>query len=184
MNLQGHVFNGHGLGQRGIGDILEDTVKRHYQEESKNLGHIWRDAPSVRSIEDFSVESDRLVLYDVKTTDLDRNFSMPNLISVKRLIKLYSNPKAELCYCLVSYRENNDMKEVVKYEERLIESISWDCLTIQNLGEGQIQLLTSSNVKQFEGTRQEWIEELKRRVLIFLDETISKMNKRKEFWSK
>lgn len=76
------------------------------------------------------------------------------------------------------------MKEVVKYEERLIESISWDCLTIQNLGEGQIQLLTSSNVKQFEGTRQEWIEELKRRVLIFLDETISKMNKRKEFWSK
>lgn len=180
INLEGYKFNSQNLGQRSIGDMLEDVVKFAHRDLSDIEKTDWQDAPTVRSIQDFSVND---VLYDVKTTDLDREFSMPNLISAKRLIKLYSNPAKELRYALVSYKESDGAKMVTKYEERPIETIPWSHLSIQNLGEGQIQLLTANTIPLYNGTRNEWIEELKKRMLIYLDHTIEKMHKRKIYWS-
>jgi hypothetical protein len=180
INLEGYKFDSQNLGQRSIGDMLEDIVKFAYRDLSDLEGSNWEDAPTVRSIQDFSVDH---ILYDVKTTDLDRDFSMPNLISAKRLIKLYSIPENELRYVLVSYKEIDGTKIITKYEERPIETIPWSHLGIQNLGEGQIQLLTAKTIPLYEGTRDEWIAELKTRMLIYLDHTIEKMHKRKIYWS-
>jgi hypothetical protein len=183
LNLEGCTFDSQGLGQRGIGDILEDRVKFEYRNIANRVGMKWSDAPTVRSIQDFSIETDHVIHYDVKTTDLDRSFSMPNLISAKRLSRLYADPNAELRYVLVSYREVGGKKTVIKYEERNIETIPWSHLCIQNLGEGQIQLIPSESIPHYTGTREEWMAELKRQMITYLDRTIEKMRKRKEYWS-
>ena len=183
INLTGYAFNSMGLGQRGIGDLLEDCVKDAYRQHlSDSDTYRYLKPTTVRSIEDFSVAGEGRVYYDVKTRDLDRDFSMPNLISAKRLYRLYQHENVELRYALIEYRGADNTKEVVGYTERPIESIDWSCLSVQNLGEGQIQLSCTGDPAIFHGTRQEWMLELKQRMQVFLDHTISKMEKRKLFW--
>jgi hypothetical protein len=185
INLTGHSFNSMGLGQRGIGDLLEDLVKATYSSLLTESDLYQCIQPStVRSIEDFSIAGEGHVYYDVKTRDLDRNFSMPNLISAKRLYRLYQQKNVELRYALVEYRGVDANKEVVSYTEMSIESIDWSCLSIQNLGEGQIQLNGTGSPAIFQGTRAEWMEQLKQRMQVFLDHTIIKMERRKLFWEK
>lgn len=179
-NIKGKRFDSYHLGQRGIGDLIEESVKQSYKASAEIAGEKWSDAPTVRSIQDFSIGSK--TMYDVKATDLDRDFSMPNLISAKRLARLYADPGAELRYVFVSYKEVNGKKEIVESEERLIETIPWECLTIQNLGEGQIQLVGKSPLPVYNGTREEWMAELRIRMVEYLERTIEKMKKRIEYW--
>jgi len=180
VDIKGTKFNAHGLGQRGIGDLIEETVKHSYRIAAENSGLSWTDAPTVRTIQDFSIGNK--TMYDVKATDLDRDFSMPNLISAKRLSRLYADAESELRYVFVLYREVDGKKEVVEFEERLIESIPWECLAIQNLGEGQIQLVGKSPLPHYEGTREEWMAELHVKMVDYLERTIEKMKKRIKYW--
>lgn len=180
IGIKGTRFDFHRLGQRGIGDLIEERIKQSYKEDAESRGVSWSDAPTVRSIQDFSIG--KSTMYDVKATDLDREFSMPNLISAKRLDRLYADPSAELRYVFVSYKEVDGQKEIVESEERLIESIPWDCLAIQNLGEGQIQLIGKSPLPHYEGTREEWLAELRVHMVDYLERTIEKMKKRINYW--
>ena len=78
-----------GAGQRSIADMIENDIVDQIVEK----GGIR--PKSVRTIEDVSLND---VLIDVKTRDLSREFSMPNLISVDRLKK---NKDKEIAYLFV-----------------------------------------------------------------------------------
>ena len=78
-------------GQRSIADIIEN----HIIEEYVAKGGIR--PKSVRTIEDVAYE-DKLI--DIKTRDIGRDFSMPNLISVDRLMK---NKDKQIEYKIVEY---------------------------------------------------------------------------------
>ena len=65
-------------GQRSIADIIENAIIEEYVAK----GGI--KPKSVRTIEDVTYDNK---LIDIKTRDVGRDFSMPNLISVNRLMK-------------------------------------------------------------------------------------------------
>lgn len=129
-------------------------------------------------------------LVDVKTHRSDTDFNMPNLTSVQRLSKLYSDDKNYFCLLLVSYTVEA-MKVTVKEVKFVpIEFLSWSCLTLGALGWGQIQIANSNKtIVEDKKTRKEWMLELCDRVLEFYPEEILKINERivyfeeiKKFW--
>lgn len=127
-----------GLGQRGYADLIEAEIANQY---SKDAG--FRPARSKRSVEDFSVyNDDGVTWYDVKSFDVDADFSMPNLISVERLRKILADPKQELVYITVYYSVDHDKKsvDVQKILEYNITEIDHSALAIQNLGLGILQI--------------------------------------------
>lgn len=137
------------LQQRGIADLIEGIVA-----DTIILRHGGEAASSKRSIEDVMVGNSTYV--DIKTRDVNADFSMPNLISIDRLRRLYDEPANELVYIFVDYEvltEENDQaiytqeRYVVirSVEIRPIETISWDNLHIQALGKGQLQLKDAHN---------------------------------------
>ena len=156
----------HNSGQRAIADIIENDVVNQLIEQ----GGI---APkSVRTIEDVTFKG---VLVDVKTRDIGREFSMPNLISVDRLSK---NRNTEIAYLFIDYVVNpidGETAQIVNIEYRPIESIDWHHLSIQNLGLGQLQLVkTDKGINYFEGTKDDWFFELKLQMGNFYERQIRK----------
>ena len=152
-------------GQRSIADIIENSIV----EEYVNKGGI--KPSSVRTIEDVFFDNK---LIDIKTRDIDREFSMPNLISVDRLMK---NKDKHIEYKLVEYQVRNNVATITNIEDRPIHSISWSAMKIQNLGLGQLQLVTTSNIPYYNGTKEEWFIELREQMNAFYTKQIKKFEK-------
>ena len=176
------------LQQRGIADYIEGVVRDVIISR-----HNGAPARSKRSIEDVMVGESTYV--DIKTRDINANFSMPNLISIERLRKLYSSPDNELVFVFIDYSlETNDTLvgdnwtfetyAVIKSVEiRSIETISWESMHIQALGKGQLQLKNAANpIKIYKLSRQEWMAQLRAESLIFIDKQLSKLCKYRENW--
>lgn len=154
-----------GMGQRAIADLIEhDLVERIVAQGG-------RKPDSVRTIEDVSYNG---ILIDIKTRDVDREFSMPNLISIDRLRKIQHK---SLLYVFVDYRIFGDFVEIVNVSVREIHTIPWDCLSIQNIGLGQLQLSKYSDA-EFDGDKKEWFEILKKKTIMFYKKQISKFQDR------
>ena len=178
------------LQQRGIADHIEGVVRDVIIDR-----HDGAPARSKRSIEDVMVGESTYV--DIKTRDINADFSMPNLISVERLRKLYSDPKNELVLIFVDYAvERNELFDVPannwtfetyavinSIEIRPIETIDWSCMHIQALGKGQLQLKNAANpIKLYRYSRLEWVDQLKAETLIFIDKQLVKLCKYRENW--
>ena len=175
------------LQQRGIADYIESLVA-----DTLISRHNATQAGSKRSIEDVMVGDSTYV--DIKTTDINANFSMPNLISIERLRKLYQNPENQLVYIFVDYEVIDEELDAsiytqVKYAEiksievRPIETISWCCMHIQSLGNGQLQLKNAHNtIKRYEHSRDEWLAQLKSEALLYIEKQLSKLCKYRENW--
>ena len=176
------------LQQRGIADLIEGIVV-----DTIILRHGGKAASSKRSIEDVMVGDSTYV--DIKTRDVHADFSMPNLISIERLRKLYGNPSNELVYIFVDYALETDDKLVgnswtfetwaviKKVEIRHIETISWDNLHIQALGKGQLQLKNAADpIKLYRHDRGDWMVNLTREALNFIDKQQAKLCKYRENW--
>ena len=150
------------LDQRGIASVIEHNVQHHFANQ-----HIFEysEPSSVRSIDDFTLSvGESTYLIDIKTHDGDREFSMPNLISTERLFKLYQDPKTKFLP---------------------IENISWESLSIQNLGHGQIQITNlNKELKTFNGTRKQWLAQFALEMVKYQDKLLVKMNERREKWIK
>ena len=176
------------LQQRGIADLIEGIVA-----DTIILRHGGKAASSKRSIEDVMVGESTYV--DIKTRDVNADFSMPNLISIERLRKLYSEPANELVFIFVDYSLETDDRLVgdnwsfetwaviKKVEIRHIESISWTDMHIQALGKGQLQLRDASKpINLYPYSRLEWMQRLKSESLIFIDKQMAKLCKYRENW--
>tara|TARA_E500000331_G_scaffold345054_1_gene382097 strand:- start:1070 stop:1651 length:582 start_codon:yes stop_codon:yes gene_type:complete len=175
------------LQQRGIADLIEGAVCDTIQ-----MRHGGTPARSKRSIEDVMVGESTYV--DIKTRDINAEFSMPNLISIERLRKLYSEPENELVLVFVDYSVSTKERSGPMYtqdtyatiesiEIRPIETIDWSCMHIQALGKGQLQLKNAANpVLLYRLSRLEWMKQLRAESLNFIDKQLSKLCKYRENW--
>lgn len=155
-----------GMGQRAIADLIEmDIVDRIVEQGGVR-------PKSVRTIEDVSYDN---ILIDIKTRDINREFSMPNMISIDRLRK---NSDTTIQYIFVDYRVNSFAAEIVDLYIRDIHTIPWECLSIQNLGLGQLQLSNYDKNKFFRGTKEEWFDTLRLKSVEFYNKQISKFERK------
>lgn len=130
------------FGQRTVGDALEaDVVKIAKEFYDKKF----EPASSARSLEDFTIKTDNQIdFFDVKSHHIqeEKGHSMPNLISVKRLVdNVFDNDLKTLSYIFVHYKR--DKKGRVSIEDvqvRYIWELDWSILQIGALGTGQIQI--------------------------------------------
>jgi len=185
--------------QRGMADKIEAMARNHFKKiyPIGNPIYEYHDPKTVRSIDDFSLfhktraNANQIVLKDVKSHDMDRSFSMPNLISGERLFKLYSDKDNYFGLAIIDYEANPNTPEgrfsgnkiITNARAMLIEEIDWSCLHIQNLGTGQIQIKNLGNeIIKFNGTRQDWLDEFYRAMIEFSEHTIIKIEKRQKKW--
>jgi len=174
-----------GLMQRGIADIIEVMVS----DIIKNLKHQSikesYEAQSKRSIEDVGLVTTDYndIKIDIKTHDSESELSMPNLISISRIKKFYENQRNLLLYVFVKYINIIDSEnphghsvQILDIKVSAIEQIDWSCLTIGNLGKGQLQI-TNMNEISFNNvlTRKDWLERLSYDVIIYYRSLINKI---------
>ena len=122
-------------------------------------------------------------MVDVKTHRSLTEFNMPNLTSVRRLVKLYESDKNYFCLLIVSYSVEGVKVAVDKVMFAPIEFLGWSCLTLGALGWGQIQIANSNRIDILDkNPRKKWMLELCERVLQFYPKEILKINDRIDYF--
>jgi hypothetical protein len=174
------------LQHRAVGDLLEadsiELVKQKYPE-------LIREASSKRSIDDFSiVDGEKEMLFDIKThyiQNVEGAFSMPNLISVKRLKGVLEDPNKTLSYVFVDYTRVGDRLTVEDVTVKQIWELDWSMLRIGALGKGQLQIKDANKELSYTDIgRDKWFEILKEEVRKFYIKQISKTEKEILNWTK
>ena len=174
--LIGNQIDSNGLQQRGIADKIEELVCNKIKTINRN-GLLVEDASSKRSLEDIQItdENDNLYKLDIKTHDINADFSMPNMVSVARLLNFYQTETNNLAYIFVDYKEENNITEITNITIKLVEELSWDMLAIQNLGKGQLQIKDMNSELIFiEPNREVWVQQLKVNMIEHYNKTIRK----------
>jgi len=173
-----------GLMQRGIADIIEVKVsdillKLKHQSIKESY-----EAKSKRSIEDvglITTDYDDIKI-DIKTHDSKSELSMPNLISISRLKKFYDNDRNLLLYVFIKYINYGHSVQILGIQVKAVEQLNWECLTIGNLGKGQLQVKNMDEISfQNHMTRKDWMERLSENVVMYY---LSLMNKIQTKWIK
>ena len=174
----GKSFNTTNLQQRGVADVIEKYIcEQIIKIDDQNL--IIEESKTKKSLEDIQIKNNQeLYKIDIKTHDINSDFSMPNLISVDRLKKFYENDNNYIIYIFVSYNTINNNTQIKNIQIRFIEELSWDILGIQNLGKGQLQIKNMNNQLIFvEINRINWINTLKQNMIKFYKKQIEKTQK-------
>jgi hypothetical protein len=177
--LIGSQIDSNGLQQRGIADKIEELVCNKIKTINTN-GLLVEDASSKRSLEDIQVTDENGNLYklDIKTHDINADFSMPNMVSVARLLNFYQSETNNLAYIFVDYKEENNITEITNIIIKLVEELSWDMLAIQNLGKGQLQIKDMNSELIFiEPNREVWVQQLKVNMVEHYNKTIRKFQR-------
>jgi len=164
------------IGQRGFADELESQF---ISLAKKHLSNI-TEASSALSTEDVGFDG---INIDVKTSDIDRKFKMPNLISVDKLKNKYY--KDTIMYVMISY--SSKQHKVIDCNLFYIWELPWLHLAIQNLGKGQLQIKNMSvflnDIKNFKKiTKDEWYEKFMKEGHLFYEKMILKMAEYKKNW--
>ena len=109
---------------------------------------------------------------------------MPNLISVKRLIKLLKDEELTLNYIFIDYKRKEGKVEIAEIKIIPIWELDWNCLSIGALGYGQIQISNKNKpIITTQIGRNEWKNILKKQVINFYCKQIVKYEKQMKIWS-
>jgi hypothetical protein len=150
-------------GPRAIGDALQALISHNLQPVLPNGYTAEATIFSKRSMADcaFTNGSGHRYLVDVKSHDVNADFSMPNLTSARRLAELYKNDRVTFSILVIHYEIIMGCIRATDCTLVPIEQIEWSCLTLGALGWGQIQLRKAANlrVKRSQG-RRAWMREL------------------------
>ena len=165
-----------GLDQRGYASELEKS----FIDISKNTFKDVKEASSVKSTDDITING---ILVDFKSTDIDKKFKMPNLISIAVLKEKYHSE--EILYSFVTY--SSKQHKVLDSHLFYIWELPWEHLKIQNLGKGQLQIKNMKNFIDDIGnlsilSKDEWYQEFIKQGEIFYKNLIKKTEKRIEEW--
>jgi hypothetical protein len=177
-DLIGKTIDISNIQQRGIGDKIERLVIDTLFDKIGGDIKVY-EAKSKRSIEDVQiVDGERVYKVDVKSHDVNGNFSMPNMISISRLKRFYIDPNNFFVIVMVSYHNDDKVSVIDDIVVNYIEDLSWDIIKIQNLGKGQIQIENMKNeLKFFDGSRREWLEKLRENAIEYYRKLITKIEK-------
>jgi len=178
---------------RAVGDAIQAIVASNFAEILGPLGTDYSSDFARRAMADLAFsDSDGLYcVVDVKTHRVETAFSMPNLISVKRLATFYEDDKNVFAVLLVKYVVNGTKTDVQEVRFAPIEFLDWSCLTVGALGWGQIQIANANTITiRDKYSRKKWMLELCDAMLSFYPKEVLKIEKRvarfekvKEFWS-
>jgi hypothetical protein len=179
---------------RAIGDAVQDFMENNIAQclPQKLVTNV-NASFARRSMADLAFEdtTGNYYIVDVKTHNLGTNFNMPNLTSVERLAKYYSDMKNYFVLLLVSYIINDaNILHFDKCHFLPIEHLDWGCLTLGALGWGQIQIANSNIIKiNTHNTRKNWMLQLCDALDLFYPNEITKIVRRidhfkgiRKFW--
>lgn len=169
---------------RSVGDAVQEYLANYgLKRVLKSYGIDINTEFGRRSMEDmaFKDADDNYYAVDVKTHNLDTDFNMPNLISVKRLATFYANDdKNYFCILIVSYHTDSNELTFTGCDFKPIESFDWGCLTLGALGWGQIQIANANKIIFTPvASRKTWMLKLCDKLAAFYDAEISKIGVRK-----
>jgi hypothetical protein len=160
---------------RVVADNIEKyTITNFYDLTSiKSLG-----AESRRDMKDLSFNyADKKYILDIKTHNTETEFNRPNITSIARFNKLYTDKNTEFGILMYSYKNVSGFVQVDSCEYYNIWNIHPDCLTFGNLGTGQIQIKDSSYITPF-NSKKEWFEWYFKAVDEFYKKEKQKIDKR------
>ena len=174
---------------RSVGDAVQEFLSERGLAKSLEMLGIANieNNFSRRAMEDIAFEDNEGKYYavDVKTHNLQTEFNMPNLISVKRLANFYRNDKNTFCILIVSYEIKEDNIEYKQCFFKPIEAFDWSCLTLGALGWGQIQIANANTLVFCKNIdRKNWMLKMCDKLELFYDEEIGKIRERKTWFSK
>lgn len=174
-----------GSGQRTIGDLLEFKVIELLKSlKDDNLINESIEARSKKSVEDITlIENDIQHYVDIKTHNLDLDFSMPNLTSIEKLREILLDDKKTLIYVFISYKTQENLVIINNIEVKYIWNLDFSILRIGSLGRGQLQIKNMNNELIFnDDNKLTWFEKLKKVVNLYHDSRIKKIEKEKKLW--
>jgi hypothetical protein len=156
--------------QRTYADLLQKKTVDILFDSKNDLVTETRRAKSKRTIEDVTLISQKKLFYiDIKTHDLNSEFSMPNLTSINRIRKVFNSDKKELVYTLVSYVLENDMLIVKDVEVFFIWELEPTILSVGALGLGQLQIKDANKELIFTTIgKMAWYSEYVKLVQVYL----------------
>lgn len=166
---------------RAVGDAIENILSDHFQSLLGDLCVDYSPSFARRAMADLAFTDVDGIYYmiDVKTHRLNTTFNMPNLTSVRRLVRLYEDDTNYFLLLMVKYRLDGTKLDVQSVNFVPIEFLCWDCLTIGALGWGQIQIANANNINIVQGySRKQWMLELCDAMLSFYPKEITKIEDR------
>jgi hypothetical protein len=175
-----------GSGQRTIGDLLEFKVIEILKSlKDDNLINEYVEARSKKSVEDISLIGNDIHHYvDIKTHNLDLDFSMPNLTSIEKLREILLDENKSLIYVFISYKIQENLVIINNVEVKYIWNLDFSILRIGSLGRGQLQIKNMNNELIFnDDSKLTWFEKLKKVVNLYHDSRIKKIEKEKKLWT-
>jgi len=172
-------------GPRAIGDALQELISRRLQDVLPNGYKAESTTFSKRSMADcaFGDNAGHRYLVDVKTHDVNADFSMPNLTSARRLAELYKDDCVTFSILVIDYKVISDRIRVTRCTFVPIEQIAWNCLTLGALGWGQIQLRKAANLRvERSQARRAWMRELCKQMRDFYSKEQVKIKERIKYF--
>jgi hypothetical protein len=171
-------------GHRSVGDKIEADCSSIVKS---NFSDNFVKPKSKRSIDDFTLMfNDKSDMFDVKTHFIqsEKGFSMPNLISVKRLKKVLENGNQSVSYIFVDYIRENGIVKIQNVHVKYIWELDWSILSIGALGKGQLQIKDANKQLIFTDMgKDKWFSILKDKVLAFYKKEIKKIEKEILNWN-
>ncbi len=170
---------------RSVGEAVQEITTDNFIESVKDICVNHDITQGRRSMADLKFTDKDGIEYfvDIKTHNINTEFNMPNLSSVKRLFDLYQDPTKYLAILLVSYSALNNELNVTQVKFFPIEFLDWSCLNIGALGWGQIQISNSNKlVFAKHKDRDIWMNKFRERLTSFYDKELVKIIKRKKYF--
>ena len=176
------------ISTRELGDYIENVIAQKFSSIISNTSIKCSDYSTNftrKSMADLVFTSDNnIYTVDVTSHCKSTNFNMPNLISVKRLSKLYENDRNYFVIFFIQYTIEDKKVCIHKVSIFPIEFLSWECLTVGALGWGQIQIKNSNLVKITPCSRKQWILYLYNMLIdSFYPHELSKIKERQNYFS-
>jgi hypothetical protein len=185
--VESNLYNftlGEEYGQRAVGDKIEAECANIFKNLYPNK---YVDPSSKRSTDDFSLEYDNhKKLLDVKShwiQEDENGFSMPNLISIKKLRKLLEDNTKCLSYIFVDYVRRGDDVIIGDVHVPYIWELDWSILHIQNLGWGQLQIKDANKELAFTDMgKEKWLQKFKLEAKKYYEKHLTKIEKELKNW--
>jgi hypothetical protein len=170
---------------RAVGDAVESILGDSFDTILGDLCKEYSATFARRAMADlaFTDTDDFYYIVDVKTHRTDTRFNMPNLTSVRRLVRFYEEDTNHFVLLIVGYHLEATQAIVTNVRFVPIEFLGWDCLTIGALGWGQIQIANSNFITvNPQYSRKKWMIELCDVLFQFYPREIAKINDRIEYF--
>lgn len=179
------IKDNNGITPRIVGDLTEGFIKKFFSNSlPKDIGSFINEKLGRRAMADFAFNDiyNNYIVVDVKTHNINTTFNMPNITSVERLSKFYSESDNNIFSLLmVSYNENTNKFSEIYFIP--IEHLDWDCLNIGALGSGQIQIANYNNKTINKSqTRKEWMLNMVDALKEFYPKEIDKIHERLKYF--